>query len=166
MAEVDDKPVAVVKLDLKRLGLAELVQNDALLASARLFKALGAAETARLLPLGTMRRIPPGGAAFREDSPGDSLFLVLAGEVVLSKGVASLATVAKGDFFGEGELLAKGKVRRSAATSLGGADVVEFPAAAVAPLVQKHFQVLALLRETQDARAKKNAELDDFLDRW
>ena len=166
MADPDDKPIPVVKLDLKRLGVEELVAGDALLVTAPLLRALGAEETGRLLPQGTMRRIPPGEAAFREESPGDSLYLVLRGEVLLSRGVASLATVHKGEFFGEAELLGKTRIRKSAAISLGGADVVELPASLLAPLLQKHFQVMALLRETHEARAKTNAELDDFLDRW
>jgi len=169
----DPKSNAVIRVELKRVDLLELLSLDPLLGKATLFTAVGAEDTRKLAAAATPRRFGPGQAIFGEGSAGNSLFLVLRGEVALSRqqGGTSveICTLQKGEFFGEAEALGPASVRSqsaAAAASAGTADVAELPQALVAQLTRKHLALYALLRETRDARAKAKDELADFLNRW
>jgi CRP/FNR family transcriptional regulator, cyclic AMP receptor protein len=165
MADVD-KPVAVVRLELKHVDLKELLQLDELLGKAPLFRAAGPEGTRRLVETATPRKLSAGQTVFKQGERGANLFMVLRGEVTLGHDAAVVATARKGDFFGEAEVLSPKSPRGCTATAAGPADVAEFPLAEVGPLLQAHLALYALLRECRDARAKANSELDDFLNRW
>lgn len=156
----------VIKLELKRVDLQEWIKIDEMLGLAPLFKALGPASTSLLLSKATTRRVQDGQPVFQEGTEGQSLFLVLRGEVMLGRGAVEICTARKGDFFGEGEVLGPETKRSYSATARGQADLAEFAYADIYALSQKHFEVYGLLRETRDGRAKANDELSDFLDRW
>lgn len=162
----EEKPVPVVRLELKRVDLKELVRIDDLLGSAPLFRAVGPDGMRRLIEKAVPRRLTHGQAVYRQGEKGNSLFLVLRGEVSLGDDAAEVATVRKGEFFGEGEVLDQKALRACSAIAVGAADVAELPATALVPLVQRHVELFSLLRETHDARAKANTELDEFLKRW
>ncbi|MGI5862737.1 MAG: cyclic nucleotide-binding domain-containing protein [Myxococcales bacterium] len=159
-----------IKLELKRVDLQEWVKLDEMLGMAPLFTAMGPASTSLLLSKATTRRYQPGELVFQEGTPGNSLFMVLRGEVALGRGngdkAVEICTVRKADFFGEGEVLGPEVNRSYSATAVGQADLAEFAYADIYAMSKKHFQVYGLLRETRDARAKANDELNDFLDRW
>jgi CRP-like cAMP-binding protein len=165
----EEKP-SVIKVELKRIGLQELVQLDDLLGSAPLFKAIGPQSTTGLLTTATTRRVPAGQAVFAEGTAGTSLFMVLRGEVGLGRGqgksAVDLGTVSKGEFFGEGEVLGPSDKRGYTATAIGQADLAEFAREQVAALYAKHFELYGLLREVREAREKAKDDLADFLDRW
>ena len=162
----DEKPVPVVRLELKHLNLKELVEIDELLAQAPLFHAAGPQGMARLVEKAIPRRLAAGQAIFRQGDAGASVFMVIRGEVTLGHEAAVVATVHSGDFFGEAEALTPKSLRGYTAAAVGSADVAEFPAEEIALLVKKEVAVLALLRDARDARARANSELDDFLNRW
>ena len=86
--------------------------------------------------------------------------------MTLGHEAAVITTVHKGEFFGEPEVLNPRNPRSCTATAAGPADVAEFPFTEVADLVKRQLALYALLRESRDARAKANSELDDFLNRW
>jgi len=162
-------PVPVVRLELKRIDLRELLRIDDLLRTAPLFKALGPETTEHLVKVAATRRLAAGQSVYREGEAGDSLFLVLRGEVALSHGTGDQAVeqcrIQKGDFFGEEEVLATRK-RTCNATAAGPADLVEFPHAELARACQTLPAVRTLLAAARDARARAREELSDFLDRW
>jgi len=162
----DGKSVPVVRLELKHVNLKDLVQMDELLGTAPLFRAAGPEGMRRLIDTATPRRLTDGQHVYREGDGTNSLFLVLRGEVTLGRESAVVATVRKGEFFGEAEVLAPKARRGCTATATGAADVAEFSIAEVAAVVQKQVAVLALLRDTRDHRAKTGDELNDFLNRW
>jgi CRP-like cAMP-binding protein len=160
----------VIRVELKRVDLQELLSLDPLIGKATLFNAIGAADTRRLVAAATPRRFGPGQAIYGEGSAGNSLFLVLRGEVALSRqqGGTSveIAALQKGEFFGEDEALGPSSVRSQSAAASGTTDVAEFSQAHVTSLARKHLELYSLLRETRDARAKAKDELADFLNRW
>lgn len=162
----EDKPVPVVRLELKHVDFKELAQIDELVGKAPLFKAAGADGMRRLIEKATPRRLAAGQAVFKQGERGTNLFMVLRGEVTLGQGAKVVATVHKGEFFGEAEVLDPKAARGCTATAASSADVAEFPYAEVAPLIDRQVALLALLREARDVRAKANSELDDFLNRW
>lgn len=164
-----DNP-GVIKLELKRVDLPELLKFDEMLGTAPVFKACGPQGTARLLAVAQTRRHADGQVIFAEGSPGTSLFVVLRGEVAIGRGqgaeAVEVCTVRKGEFFGEAEVLGPSTNRGTTAIARGQVDVAEFPQSEVAALLKAHFELYGLLRETRDERAKAKDELNDFLNRW
>ncbi len=160
----------VIRVELKRVDLRELLSLDPLVGRATLFGAIGAEDTRRLVAAAKTLRFGPGQAIYGEGSTGNSLFMVLRGEVILSRqqGGTSveIGTLQKGEFFGEDEVLGPSIVRSQSAAASGAADVAEFSQAHVASLARTHVELLALLRETRDVRARAEDELADFLNRW
>lgn len=166
-------PNGVIRVELKRVDLQELLSLDPLIGKATLFTSVGAEDARRLAAAATPRRFGPGQAIYGEGSEGDSLFLVLRGEVALSREqgdtTVEIGVVPKGEFFGEAEALGPSTSRAQSATagpSAGPVDVAEFPRAVIAPLARKHVALYALLRDARDARAKARDEIADFLKRW
>ncbi len=167
------KSSGVIRVELRRVDLQELLAIDPLIGKATVFTAVGAVDTRRLVAAAVARRFGPGQAIFGEGSEGDSLFIVLRGEIALTRvqgeTTVEIGAVPKGEFFGEAEVLGPSTSRAytaSAAPTAGLADVAELPHALVAQLAEKHVGLYALLRETRDARAKARDELADFLKRW
>ncbi len=161
--------VAVLKLELKPVDACELVRHDELLSRAELVRALGA-DAFDVLALGFARRVPADTELFREAQAGDSLYLVLKGEVELVRGDGSgaieVGSVTKGGFFGEGELLDGSGKRHLTAHTRDPVEVLELPRAAFTAPLKKHPELEALLARVRDERARTQDELSDFLDRW
>src|SRR5207245_189538 len=155
------------KLELKRLALAEFVKTDDLIAKSTLFEHLDERGREVLLGNGTARRFSAGVAIYSEASEGDSLFLVLRGDVGLTseKDAVEIGTAHRGEYFGETEVLNGGK-RKCNAVAVTETDVAEFPRALLLKLFQRYPLFQASLRETSQARAQQDSELSDFLNRW
>ncbi|MBK8482364.1 MAG: cyclic nucleotide-binding domain-containing protein [Proteobacteria bacterium] len=66
-----------------------------------IFSYLGYKELVRVLNSMQVRDYADGGSIIREGTPGDELFLILDGEVRLQKGDTFVATLHRGDHFGE-----------------------------------------------------------------
>jgi CRP-like cAMP-binding protein len=166
----EDKATPLLKLELKRVDLLEWIKIDEMLGIAPLFKALGPASTDQLLSAASTRRVQDGQPVYLEGTSGNSLFLVLRGEAILSRGqgqtATEVATLHKGDFFGEGEVLGPKTTRSYSARARGQTDLAEMPYTAIYAMTKKHFEVYGLLRETRDAREKAKDDLADFLNRW
>ena len=163
----DERQKPVVKVELKRLGLREFIQTDDLLAKSPLFEHLDETGREQLLANGTPRRYPAGTVVYTEGAPGDSLFLVLRGDVMLSsaKHSVEIGSVRQGEYFGETEAL-RGGARTCTAMAVGESDVAEFPRVFLAGLFTRYPLFRAALDETGKARAQADTELADFLNRW
>ncbi len=100
-----------------------------LLAETAFFKLLNEADRNALAEVVDLVKLEEGEILFRENEPGESLFLVRTGEIELyikdTTGQKIVLTVAKGgDFFGEISLLDSGP-RSATAAALSPAELVE-----------------------------------------
>ncbi len=81
-----------------------------LLKKISLFANLSDAELAKILVICTPRKFPKDTVIFREGDPGDWCFLIISGQVRISKfipniGEEALAVLKPGDYFGEMALI-------------------------------------------------------------
>ena len=156
-----------VKVELKRLTLAEYIARDPLLETSPLLKAVPQALRVELLSKGVPRRLGAQGPIFRKGDMVGPLYLVLRGDVQLLNGEGvELARAAKGEFFGESELVVPAPARRGTAVAASELDYAEFDAAYVASLLKRAPSLRTVLGEVDAARTQANSELDDFLNRW
>lgn len=72
-----------------------------LLAQVPLFERSSRRELAKVAAIARETDYPPATAVVREGDPGGELFIVLQGEVDVRRGGRKLATLRKGDVFGE-----------------------------------------------------------------
>lgn len=165
----DDRPVPVVKVGLKRLNLDERIRSDPTLEAAAAVRALGS-SLCDFLAQAQGRRFPAAARVFLEGDAGDSLYLLLKGEVRLStqsgKDVLDVAHVQKGEVLGEREALGQGTTRVTTATTLGEIELVEIPAAALQSLLLQAPAFREHLKEVAERRAAAALEMADFLNRW
>jgi CRP/FNR family transcriptional regulator, cyclic AMP receptor protein len=160
---------SVVKVALKRADLWEIIQNDAILkTSAFVVSLLNKAEP--LLRTATARRYPDRAILYQQGDQGNALYFVLKGDVRLSarqgNDLVDLGTAARGDVFGETEVLSGSALRTSAAVAHGDVDVAEIPRDALLDKGLLLKQLGALLRPLQDARKNALSDMADFMNRW
>lgn len=169
MSPPPDERGSVGRITLKRADIFELIRADALLRAAPFVKAIGAKAEA-LLKNGIARRYPDRAVLFQTGDAGNSLFLVLNGEVRLSgrkdSDVVELGTAGRGEVFGEPELLSGGPQRFNSAVAHGDVEAAEIPREA---LLEKGLilkDVAEFLRPLKEARLQKLSEMTDFMSRW
>lgn len=102
------------------------------LRSAALFSSFSGDELAAIAEKSEFLELPDGASVFEAGDPGDRLFLVASGAVVVlsPEGGHALAEFVAGDSFGELELLT-GAARNAAARASGPARLLAFPAGGV-----------------------------------
>ena len=107
------------------------------LAAVDLFSALSSEERLKLVTAGHQPLFGAGEVIVRQDAEGDSLFVVLTGQVrvVLEPSEQEVAVIPTGGFFGEMSLLT-GDRRTATVKAIGDASVLEITA--------KNFRTLAL----------------------
>jgi CRP-like cAMP-binding protein len=149
------------------VDLIDLVLGDEVLRGSALIKALGENAARSALKLGIGRRYPDKVTIFRQSDAGDSLYLVLRGEARLfattGKDIVELGSAAKGDVFGEAEILGSTGARDSSAIASGNLDVVELPRKS---LVDTEPAVRVYLEQLQSKRRAAVDEMAAFLNRW
>lgn len=156
-----------VKVQLKRLTLAEFIAQDPLLEHSPLIRAVPATLKPEFLAKATLRRVGKGAAIFRKGDMSGPMYLVLRGEVALSNasGVEGHRAL-KGEFFGESEIVDPSGERRGGATAATDLDYAEFDAAYVGSLLKRIPNLRGVLGETDAGRRQADGELDDFLNKW
>ena len=138
---------------------------------------VSAAELAELAAVGVERELPAGGQVFAVGEPGDSMFVVLAGQVELQLGGGERRKqLGPGCFFGELALLGTAHTRSGSARATPGTRVLEVtrqafdaltaraPVLAVALVARGARTLLAAERELSQQLAKRNRELEQALD--
>ena len=117
-------------------------------------------------------KLRPGEAIFREGEPGDRMYVVLEGRVMISKyipgaGEEALAFLERGDYFGEMALIDKQPRSADAAAHSGGAVVLAIPADVLEGILDIHkLSSLRLLKILCSLVARRLRELDDKLAGW
>ena len=108
------------------------------------------------------RSFGPGETVFEEDEAGETLFVIQAGEVELTRGGEARRPVARlgpGEFFGEMSVLVGG-ARSERATALGAARLLELDAATLEGLcIEKPEVAIRLLRRLAARFAELEARL-------
>lgn len=125
-----------------------------------------------LTSLSRERKVAPGEVLFREGDPGDAMYVVLSGRVMISKFIAgageeALAFLDRGDYFGEMALIDNQPRSADAKAHEGGAVVLRIPHDVVEGLLDPHkVSSLRLLRLLASLVSKRLRELDDKIVGW
>jgi CRP-like cAMP-binding protein len=162
----------VIKLELKRANVSELVLTDPTLKAAPLVLALGH-HAPRFFEHGVGRRYPSKAALFRAGDSSDSLFFVLKGSVRITAAAPGdgeaieLGVAGRGDVAGEAEVLSGQKSRTESAVADGDVDAVELPRTALLDHSKRlQFQVEVYLKQVHQQRRMALELMKDFLNRW
>jgi CRP/FNR family transcriptional regulator, cyclic AMP receptor protein len=125
-----------------------------------------------LSTLSKAKRLEPGEIIFREGEPGDRMYVVLEGRVMISKhipgaGEEALAFVERGDYFGEMALIDKEPRSADAKAHEGGAVVLTIPREVVEGILDiRKVSSLRLLRILCSLVSKRLRELDEKIIGW
>ncbi len=133
----------------------------------RFFSAFPRQALTELLGSTSVRSYDAGAAIVREGEYGDSLFLIVEGNVLVEgtdpRGKkVTLATLGPGDFFGEVAVLT-GKPRTATVTAQGPVTLIEISKEVLAEICERHPQVSAVLERFYQDRA--NATVSVMLSR-
>lgn len=125
-----------------------------------------------LSTLSKAKRLEPGEIVFREGEPGDRMYVVLEGRVMISKhipgaGEEALAFVERGDYFGEMALIDNEPRSADATAHEGGAVVLSIPREVVEGILDiRKVSSLRLLRILCSLVAKRLREIDEKIVGW
>ena len=125
-----------------------------------------------LTSLSRERKLAAGEVLFREGDPGDAMYVVLSGRVMISKFIAgageeALAFLDRGDYFGEMALIDNQPRSADAKAHDGGAVVLRIPRDVVEGLLDPNkVSSLRLLRLLASLVSKRLRELDDKIVGW
>ena len=146
----------VMPVTHRRVDFAVLVKRDEQLRKAPLVEALGDDKARVLFKLAIGRRYPDKVIIFRQGDPGDTLCLVIRGEVRLfmnhDENTVEFGRVGKGDVFGEGEVLEGTAVRSSSALASGEVELVALPRRTLLEYIQERPALRDYLDGVQSKR--------------
>ena len=133
---------------------------------------LSSLEINFLTSLSRERKLKSGQILFHEGDPGDAMYVVLEGRVLISKfipgaGEEALAFLERGDYFGEMALIDRAPRSAQARAHDGGAVVLAIPAEVVAGILDvRKVSSLPLLKILCGLVAKRLREVDDKIVGW
>ncbi len=133
---------------------------------------LAAMEINFLASLSQEKNFAPGELIFRDGDPGDAMYVVLQGRVMISKyipgaGEEALAFLDRGDYFGEMALIDQQPRSADAKAHDEGAVVLRMPRDVVEGLLDiRKVSSLRLLKILSTLVAKRLREIDDKLVGW
>jgi CRP-like cAMP-binding protein len=125
-----------------------------------------------LTSLSQERKLGPGEVLFHEGDEGDTMYVVLEGEIMISKNIPgagdeALAFLERGDYFGEMALIDKKPRSADARAHDHGAVVLAIPGDVLSGILDiEKVSSLRLLKILCDLVAKRLRELDDKLVGW
>ena len=129
-----------------------------LLTRTELFRSLSAGEFAEVFPQMQKRKLAEGEVLYAQGTESDSLFVCLEGLLERfvndPKGRLKVNTLRAGQHFGVGAVL-DSTARATTVEAGTEALVYEIPKAAIAPLLEKHDELKALLEEGVKQAAKQ-----------
>lgn len=133
---------------------------------------LSSLEINFLTSLSRERKLKSGQILFHEGDPGDAMYVVLEGRMLISKfipgaGEEALAFLERGDYFGEMALIDRAPRSAQARAHDGGAVVLAIPAEVVAGILDvRKVSSLPLLKILCGLVAKRLREVDDKIVGW
>lgn len=170
MADEQREKTPLVKVELRRVDLAEYVQTDVRLRGCGLLRELGDELAMQFLKAGVLRRFSPRTVLYDQAQRGNSLFWVVKGEAWLALRVngqlVDLGPVQRGEVFGESEALGEAETRPWLVRASGQLDVAEFPQEAVRSVGAQAPSLLQHLSDVAARRSHTQADMLVFLNRW
>ncbi len=142
---------------LKKFMRQRLLSN--VMASSALFRPFGKGDRRDLIQRFRARDVSKGEVIVKEGERSDGMYVILSGEVEVSKGPQRLAFLKEGDVFGEMSMLAKEPATATVAASKR-TSLLRLPRADFDTLILSHPQILVLVSElTEDRRRQTEAVL-------
>jgi CRP-like cAMP-binding protein/Fe-S-cluster-containing hydrogenase component 2 len=129
---------------------------ESTLGQMPLFSRMSPFERARLASLLEPKHFPRGTTIIHEGQPGQALYLIEEGQVVVEQAGQTIAHLDEGSFFGEMALLDQ-KAHNADVRALTPVEVLMLPAGEFAQLLQQHPALKALLHELVSRRRADNA---------
>ncbi|WNG17670.1 cyclic nucleotide-binding domain-containing protein [Cystobacter fuscus] len=126
--------------------------------TSALFQPFGRKDRRELVERFRAREVRRGEVLIREGQMADGLYVVLSGEVAVSKGGQPLAHLREGELFGEMSLLNKTPATATV-TAVRNASLLRLPREDFDTLILTHPQVLVLVSELTEARQRSNEAL-------
>jgi CRP-like cAMP-binding protein len=126
--------------------------------SSALFQPFGRKDRRELVERFRAREVRRGDTIIHEGQPVDGLYVVLSGEVAVSKGEQSLARLREGELFGEMSLLQRTPATATV-TAARNTSLLRLPREDFDTLILTHPQILALVSELTESRQRSNEAL-------
>lgn len=161
---------SVIRVGLRRIGAAELLEADAELRDCALVHAIPRPMRPAVFTDAVARRFPAGATLFGPGDASGAVYLLLKGEVrlVARNGAETVdfATAGKGQVIGESAALTSEAQRPYGASATTEVDVLEIPRAPLSEAARKVLDVHAYLADLRRAREAASSEMSDFFGRW
>ena len=122
-----------------------------------LFAVLDEAERSALVSQTLLRVYGPGETVVRQKEEGNSLFIVMKGELLVTADKVVVGTLGAGELFGERSLLT-GEPRGATVTARDEVRLLEISAAAIGPVIRDNPALMEQLSEVLAHREEANRE--------
>ncbi|QRN92963.1 cyclic nucleotide-binding domain-containing protein [Archangium violaceum] len=126
--------------------------------TSALFQPFGRKDRRELVERFRAREVRRGDVIIHEGHQVDGLYVVLSGEVAVSKGGKPLAQLREGELFGEMSLLQKTPATATV-TAARNTSLLRLPREDFDTLILTHPQILALVSDLSDARQRSTEAL-------
>ncbi|MFE8598505.1 cyclic nucleotide-binding domain-containing protein [Archangium violaceum] len=126
--------------------------------TSAIFQPFGRKDRRELVERFRAREVRRGDIIIHEGHQVDGLYVVLSGEVAVTKGEQSLARLREGELFGEMSLLQKTPANATV-TAARNTSLLRLPREDFDTLILTHPQILALVSELIEARQRSNEAL-------
>ena len=147
-----------VQAALERFYRQRLLAN--LMATSPIFRPFDRAQRRALVQRFNALTVPAGEAVVEEGQPSGGLYLVMSGEVAVTRGAGfeeeTLARLHEGDVFGEMSVLGRQSATATVRMLREGV-LLRLPTEAFNELIMTHPQILEVVSELTEARSQANA---------
>jgi voltage-gated potassium channel len=124
------------------------------LAGVPLFASLNAEERSQLADAFEVRSIGEGATLTHEGASGYSFYILLDGDAVVEAGDETVASLSRGDFFGEMAILGDGR-RNATVTTTSPARILVMFGTEFRRLQQQHPEIAQLLEDETERRGRE-----------
>ncbi len=127
-----------------------------------IFGGLTVAEAAEFFEVAQETSIAKGATLFREGDDGDSLLVILEGEVVITRKGIELARLGKHNVLGEMSLMGEGEVRSATVSALSDVKVLNVPCKRVQKMLKAdHVAALKVVANLAQVMSKRLAAISE-----
>lgn len=129
-----------------------------------IFGGLTVAEAAEFFEVALESSVAKGATLFREGDDGDSLHVILEGEMQVTRKGVELARLGKHSVLGEMSLMGEGEVRSATATALTDVKMLTVPSKRVQKMLKvDHVAALKVVANLAQVMSKRLAAINDRL---